>query len=100
MNERKRFEMQFSLQFGHNFGETTANQEWPEPYWRLWQARAEIAEQDEKELIEALIEMLKATEKINNPDGSRDFLLMMEETKIETLIEKHKGKTWEEIQND
>ena len=59
-------------------------------FWVLWQARTEIAKYDEKELIEALTELVKV---ISHLDMFTD--VDWEKEDIIKLIEKHTGKTWE-----
>lgn len=58
-----------------------------------WQARAEIAKQDEKELIEALIEIQKAQYQPSGPLSGLNTAIKLSRA----IIEKHTGKTWEEL---
>ena len=101
MTERERFEewiekkssewalkKEASLEYSNSFVEYG---------WQTWQARAEIAKQDEKKLIEALIKEGRFIEKSsgknycdrNDMDKERLFFI--------PIIEKHTGKTWEEL---
>ena len=68
-------------------------------YWKLWQARAEIAKQDEKELIETLIRICKITIKLQKelPPNTKWWSLVNENVDLIDIIEKHTSKTWEEL---
>ena len=65
----------------------------------VWLARARIARQDEKELLEALINVCR---KLDIDDITDKRTIAEEELfiQITSVIEKHKGKTWEEIVED
>ena len=64
-----------------------------------WQARDEIAKQDEKELIEALIKICKITIKLQKelPPNTGWWRLVNENIDLIDIIEKHTGKTWEKL---
>ena len=59
-------------------------------HWITWQARDEIAKQDEKELIEVLRDMVAYHVGLNE-HPSCNFL-----DTAKRVLEKHTGKTWEE----
>ena len=59
-----------------------------------WQARVEIAKQDEKELIEAYIKLLISS---INRRTLRYGMSHKEDCMSIKIIEKHTGKTWKEL---
>ena len=67
-------------------------------FFSSWQARTEIAKQDEKELIEALIETTMKMEE-ESIAHHWDKICPARSRMINNIIviEKHTGKTWEEL---
>ena len=104
MNERERFDKYFD-------GAKPGNKGFELHMLAGWDARAEIAKQDEKELIEALIETLytkvdpdpypsyKTCNYCSASDAYNIYHKIVHEKDCRgiKLIEKHMGKTWEEL---
>ena len=95
MNERERFDECFKEYWNEN-PDFMINKE---KTFYFWQARAEIAKQDEKELIEALIRICKITIKLQKelPPNTKWWSLVNENVDLIDIIEKHTSKTWEEL---
>ena len=83
----------FCYEGGRYYREDTNN------YWITWQARDEIAQQDENELIETLIRICKITIKLQKelPPNTKWWSLVNENVDLIDIIEKHTSKTWEEL---
>lgn len=96
MNEKERFEEKYIKQFINTPIEKTGLS-YEMAKWG-WQARAEIAKQDEKKLIEALIETTMKMEE-ESIAHHWDKICPARSRMINNIIviEKHTGKTWEEL---
>ena len=68
-----------------------------EDSWKAWQARAEIAKQDEKEMLEALIKEGRFIEKYTGKKYKDRNGMDKERLYFIPIIEKAAGKTWEEL---